>query len=99
MKIVNLVIIAVGFYLTILLTPVIIRYCIRRNILDHPGGRKLHSRAVPRLGGVGMFIAFLVAEVIGFLFYPGLLKALGSELLGITIGLFIIFFGGLLPII
>ena len=37
--------------------------------LDQPGGRRMHSKAVPRLGGVAMFLAFMLASL---LFYnPG----------------------------
>jgi UDP-GlcNAc:undecaprenyl-phosphate GlcNAc-1-phosphate transferase len=38
-------------------TPLVIRLCRRYNALDKPGERKIHSRGVPRLGGVAIFIA------------------------------------------
>ncbi|MCP4631485.1 MAG: undecaprenyl/decaprenyl-phosphate alpha-N-acetylglucosaminyl 1-phosphate transferase [candidate division Zixibacteria bacterium] len=95
MKLANLIIIIVGFYLTILLTPLVIRVCRRFNILDQPGGRKIHKQPIPRLGGIAMFIAFIVAEIIGFLFYPELLNIGNRELTGITLGLTVIFVGGL----
>jgi UDP-GlcNAc:undecaprenyl-phosphate/decaprenyl-phosphate GlcNAc-1-phosphate transferase len=42
-------------------TPLVRGYAHRRGLLDHPGGRKVHSVAIPRLGGVAMAIAFAIA--------------------------------------
>jgi UDP-GlcNAc:undecaprenyl-phosphate/decaprenyl-phosphate GlcNAc-1-phosphate transferase len=33
---------------------------IRMGAMDHPGGRKIHARPTPRLGGLGIFVAFSV---------------------------------------
>ncbi len=42
-------------------TPIVRGFAHRRGLLDHPGGRKVHSIAIPRLGGLAMAIAFGVA--------------------------------------
>ncbi len=42
-------------------TPLVRGYAHRRGLLDQPGGRKVHSVAIPRLGGIAMAIAFGVA--------------------------------------
>jgi UDP-GlcNAc:undecaprenyl-phosphate GlcNAc-1-phosphate transferase len=52
--------------LAALLTPVIGRGSTRLGLVDAPGGRKVHARSVPRMGGVAMILAaglalFLVA--------------------------------------
>lgn len=96
MKLVFLIVTAIAFYLTILLIPVIIRYCKKHEILDYPTDRRIHPDPVPRLGGVGMFISFLIAEIVGMLYFPHLIAGLGRELVGIVLGLFIIFGGGLI---
>jgi UDP-GlcNAc:undecaprenyl-phosphate GlcNAc-1-phosphate transferase len=46
----------------LVMTPMVRRVCQRFRWLDHPrGGRKIHQRAVPRLGGVAIFAAVLIA--------------------------------------
>ena len=42
--------------------PVIIRAAKRRNLFDHPDySRKIHSESIPTLGGVAIFLAFLLS--------------------------------------
>jgi len=47
--------------LAALLTPLVGRLGHRLGIVDHPGGRRGHKGLVPRLGGVAVFAAFVVA--------------------------------------
>jgi UDP-GlcNAc:undecaprenyl-phosphate GlcNAc-1-phosphate transferase len=44
-------------------TPLIMRLAHRFRWYDMPNQRKIHKNLVPRLGGVGMFVSFLVAAV------------------------------------
>ncbi|MDD4996664.1 MAG: MraY family glycosyltransferase [Syntrophales bacterium] len=44
-----------------LLTPLMIWIADRTGIVDNPGGRKIHSRATPLLGGVAVAVAFITA--------------------------------------
>ena len=46
-------------------TPLVRDAAERRDLLDEPGGRKIHARAVPRLGGAAMLLAFLLAVAVG----------------------------------
>lgn len=46
-------------------TPLVRDAAERRELLDEPGGRKMHVRAVPRLGGAAMLLAFLLAVAVG----------------------------------
>ena len=47
-----------SFLLCFLLTPLVRDLCIKANLVDHPDEqRKLHVRAVPRIGGVPIVIA------------------------------------------
>lgn len=58
-----------AFVLAYLFTFIIMKICYKVGWLDHPAERRVHTVAVPRLGGVAMFLAFLVAS---FFFYePG----------------------------
>lgn len=43
-------------------TPLVRTLATRLRILDQPGGRRIHSQPVPRLGGIAIFFAFVVGE-------------------------------------
>jgi len=46
--------------ITLLLTPLVRNAFLRSNLVDAPdGGRKLHARAVPRIGGIPISIAYV----------------------------------------
>lgn len=45
---------AAAFFITLAAVPLVIRFCYRARILDLPGTLKLHSRPVPRLGGIAL---------------------------------------------
>lgn len=44
--------------LAVVLTPLVQRQATRLGILDHPGGRRIHDRPIPRAGGVAVYLAF-----------------------------------------
>ncbi|MSU76129.1 undecaprenyl/decaprenyl-phosphate alpha-N-acetylglucosaminyl 1-phosphate transferase [Patescibacteria group bacterium] len=46
---------------TALATPVVILIAKRIGIVDHPGGRRIHQKITPRLGGLAVLIGFFVA--------------------------------------
>ena len=47
---------------TLVLTPLIRRLCQRFNLLDVPAdGRRVHTSAIPRLGGVAIYLSLLLA--------------------------------------
>src|SRR5579863_81578 len=61
---------ATAFVLALALTFVVKAFCYKVGWLDRPAARRVHKKAVPRLGGVAMFLAFVIVSV---LFYaPGL---------------------------
>ena len=49
--------------LSIVLTPMALRYAIRANVLDQPGKHKSHKVAVPYLGGLAIVATFVIAVV------------------------------------
>ncbi len=58
-----------AFVLAYALTFAVKAACYRLNWLDRPSERRIHKKPVPRLGGVAMFLAFVVVSL---LFYaPG----------------------------
>lgn len=54
------------------LTPLASLIAFRVGAVAHPGGRHVHVRAIPRLGGVGICIAFMVPLFGIWLFEPAL---------------------------
>ena len=60
---------ACAFLLAYLLTFVVRAFCYKLGWLDRPAARRVHIKAVPRLGGIAMFLAFVITSL---LFYtPG----------------------------
>lgn len=64
-----------AFMLSVFLVPVVRRLALKVGAIDEPDGmRKIHTHAVPRMGGVAIFIAFIVpvvsAYVVGWLWLP-----------------------------
>jgi len=72
---------AVTFVLALVLTPVVRRWAISRGWVDTPGEeRRVHTRAVPRLGGLAMFAAFAVGVLLTFVFPVIRQGKVGNEL-------------------
>ncbi|MCE5195627.1 MAG: undecaprenyl/decaprenyl-phosphate alpha-N-acetylglucosaminyl 1-phosphate transferase [Negativicutes bacterium] len=69
---------SIALFLVICFTPIAMKLAQRLNIMDKPNARKTHTVAVPYLGGVAIYVAFLVA--------CSLFVALSKEMLGILIG-------------
>jgi UDP-GlcNAc:undecaprenyl-phosphate GlcNAc-1-phosphate transferase len=60
-----------AFSLSVLLTPAVLRICIRFGIFDQPGPLKIHAQPIPRLGGIAIALAILGACVIARPFPAG----------------------------
>ncbi len=65
--------------------PIVLRFALRKNIVDNPDARKLQRRPIPVLGGVAVFAGLLVAMLIALfderfsellIIYPALLVML-----------------------
>ncbi|RYY90144.1 MAG: undecaprenyl/decaprenyl-phosphate alpha-N-acetylglucosaminyl 1-phosphate transferase [Chitinophagaceae bacterium] len=55
---------SVAFVLTFLAVPVIIRIAELKKLYDVPDARKLHTKPIASLGGVGIFIGFFLASLL-----------------------------------
>jgi UDP-GlcNAc:undecaprenyl-phosphate GlcNAc-1-phosphate transferase len=64
--------------LTLVATPFVKKLAIRWGVVDQPDHRKVHTRIMPRMGGLAIYAAYVVAF---FLFVPKT-----SEAIGIFIG-------------
>ena len=51
-------------------TPVILDYCKRKKLYDLPSERKVHHKAIPRMGGISFFPSMLTAFAAVLLFMP-----------------------------
>lgn len=51
----------VSFFITFLAVPAVIRVADEKSLFDKPDSRKLHTKAISSLGGVGIFIGFFLS--------------------------------------
>jgi len=63
---------AAALVVGLIVTPVVRTIALRLDLLDQPGGRKVHRAPVPRLGGIAMVVAFGVAIGLATLVSPDL---------------------------
>jgi len=94
------ILIGVALVATLIVTPIVRGLSLRADLVDHPGGRKIHTTAVPRLGGIGIFAGCAVAlaveagaELAGV--WPAALIQADPPLLGALGGIVFIFAVGL----
>lgn len=57
----GLAILVATFFAALTLTRAVRQYARRRHLLDHPNERSAHATPTPRLGGIGIMVAFLAA--------------------------------------
>ena len=78
-----------GLIIVTLSVPPIIRICKAKNLFDETGARKIHKKAIPRIGGVAIFIGFTISTIASTSGYNfDLLKyILGSVVIIFFIGL------------
>ncbi len=84
----------IALVLSLLLVPVIRKQAISAGYYDAPGERKIHKYPIPRLGGIGIWLGFMLA--LGCLGLFCWKPELNSALPGILAGGTIVFFLGLL---
>lgn len=53
-----------SFVISFLIVPVIIKYSLRKNLVDVPGRRKIHKKVTPSMGGIAIFIGFFISSLI-----------------------------------
>src|SRR5690554_2475805 len=53
-----------SFILTVLVTPLVIGFFKKKNIMDKPGGRKIHTGDTPSMGGIAIYMGVMVALMI-----------------------------------
>lgn len=61
---VNLAACITAFLISFITLPVIIKYFLSKNLVDSPGRRKVHKKITPSMGGISIFLGFLIATLI-----------------------------------
>jgi len=95
--------ILVAAAVTLVVTPIVRAVSLRFGLVDQPGGRKVHSHPIPRLGGVAIFLgvaAAIAMQVVGeaTLGWHGALLDGGDggvSLAGVAAGMTLVFLVGL----
>ena len=84
--------------ISLLVTPLVTRVARRRGLVDLPSRRKVHSQPIPRVGGIAIFLAFVLACSTAVLFQilRGQPTLAGLQIVGLLGGGALIFGLGLL---
>lgn len=85
----------VSGFVSLLLQPLIILISKKKNWFDKPDERKIHTTQISRLGGIGIFIAFLISLGTALIVSQELLRELSNHF-PVLIGMAIVFAIGLL---
>lgn len=93
----NLLIFSLAFFISLCITPLVRNYGNGNGLVDNPNARKVHRIAVPRIGGVAIFLAFFLALYLIFIIHmPQLTDIYINKLLkGLLAGGSIVFMLGL----
>ncbi|MCK5923854.1 MAG: hypothetical protein KAG66_23165, partial [Methylococcales bacterium] len=84
-----------SFTTALLLTPLVKRLSLRWGVVAEPGGRRTHAGRIPKLGGLALFIAWLVGVGLTYWLLPPEMADDVTRLRGVVIGSLIVVIGGL----
>jgi UDP-GlcNAc:undecaprenyl-phosphate/decaprenyl-phosphate GlcNAc-1-phosphate transferase len=87
---------AVAFISSLALTPLARRLSLRWGVVAQPGGRRKHEGMIPKLGGIPLLGALLMAAAVTYRLLPPLSADDRQLLTGVMLGTLVIFIGGLL---
>ena len=79
--------------ISLIAMPLIILFCKKCQLYDYQSARKIHSGNIPRLGGVGIFLAFIISAAVYLLIYR---TETFSHILAVLIAGSIVFFFALI---
>lgn len=91
-----LIIFLVTSVLALILTPIFRRIAIRLNILDKPGGRKIHPKPIPALGGVAIYLSFAIPSIIFLLSHLEIVQVFSRQFIGFFIASLIVVITGVI---
>ncbi len=89
-----------AFLFALVATPLVKKLALQYDLVDEPSGRKVHELALPRIGGIAIFLAFLFPFTLFFLFNlqneAANLILTDERVTGFVVGAIIVFLVGLL---
>lgn len=91
-----LVIVLASAAAALIATPLVRRLSFALGIVALPGGRRKHEGHIPKLGGLAVFIAWLVGVILTYWLLPPANPDDALRLRGVVLGSFIVVVGGLL---
>lgn len=89
-----LVLFLVAFCTTYLATPFIRQLALKWGVLDKPSARKIHKGVIPRLGGLALFLGFVLGIFVALFLFSGEIDA--RLVIGITFAGFIVMCSGII---
>lgn len=77
-----------GFLIVLAVIPPVLRVCKEKHLFDGFSSRKVHTKVIPNIGGVAIFIGFVLASIFitGDAFFPELKYIIASLILLVGIG-------------
>lgn len=80
----------------IVLTPIVRRVALALGIVDKPGGRKVHRKNMPTLGGIAIAAGFFAGTAVAFKAIPGAMDKFSLKFAGLCVGSAIILLLGII---
>ena len=85
-----------AFILSLLLSFATYKLAVKKKWLDYADGkRKLHAKPTPNLGGVAMFLSFLIVTIL-FLYFNNVTGAYFKYVVGLMVGALVLFVTGVI---
>lgn len=82
-----------ALFVSILITPGVIKFAAATGAMDKPDARKVHKKPIPRIGGIGIYAAFMVSVILTTIMADIEGESL-KEIIGLIVsGSFIVFVG------
>ena len=81
----NVLAFMIALGMALVLTPGVIAFARRTGALDKPDARKVHAHPIPRIGGIGIYAAFMVSILVQLIFVD-LSPEFMMSLIGLMVG-------------
>ncbi|RMH01133.1 MAG: hypothetical protein D6706_02325, partial [Chloroflexi bacterium] len=92
-----LIVFVVAWGTAVFFTPPARHLSFRLGAVAQPGGRRKHQGLMPRLGGIPLILALLLASLVAFWLLPPAANTSDARLLrGVLLGSVVVFIGGVL---
>lgn len=67
-------------------TPIVRRLALKFGVVDRPGGRKIHRKNMPTLGGLAIAVGFFAGTAVAFYAIPGAMDRFLLKFAGLCVG-------------